>query len=67
MLGRGKRLFGDSARPSSLRLVRSKVSPSGVVMATYVPDGDIKPGSFERIEPSEMELARRKQMANETW
>ena len=67
VLGRGKRLFGETAKPSSLRLVRSQVSPSGVVMATYVPAGDIRPGSFESIEPSEKELARRKRMANGTW
>ena len=67
VLGRGKRLFGETARPSSLRLVRSQVSPTGAVMTTYVPDGDIRPGSFASIEPSEKELARRERMANETW
>lgn len=67
VLGRGKRLFGESSRPAALRLVRSKLSTLGVVMSTYVPDGDIRPGSFASIEPSEKELARRKKMANETW
>ena len=67
VLGRGKRLFGEAARPSALRLVRSRVSTSGVVMSTYVPDGDIQPGSFASTEPSERELARRTKMANETW
>jgi dihydrofolate reductase len=67
VLGRGKRLFGETSRPVALRLVRSKVSNSGVVMSTYVPDGDIRPGSFASLEPSEKELARRKKMANETW
>jgi len=46
VLGRGKRLFSDTARPSALRLVRSQVSTTGVVMSTYVPDGEIQPGSF---------------------
>lgn len=67
VLGRGKRLFGETAKPSSLRLVRSQVSPSGVVMSTYVPDGDIRPGTFASIEPSEKELARRRMMANRKW
>ena len=67
VLGRGKRLFSDSARPSALRLVRSQVSTSGVVMSTYVPAGEIQPGSFASIEPSEKEWARRKKMADETW
>ena len=67
VLGRGKRLFSETAKPSALRLVRSQVSNTGVVMSTYVPSGDIQPGSFASIEPSEKELARRKRMANQTW
>jgi dihydrofolate reductase len=67
VLGRGKRLFGEAARPSALRLVRSQVSTTGVVMSTYVPSGDIQPGSFASTEPSEKELARRKKMATEVW
>lgn len=67
VLGRGKRLFSDTAKPSALRLVRSRVSTTGVVMSTYAPDGEIQPGSFASTEPSEKELARRKKMANETW
>ena len=67
VLGRGKRLFGENAKPSALRLVRSQVSSTGVVMSTYVPDGDVRPGSFVTIEPSKEELARRKKMADEKW
>ena len=64
VLGRGKRLFDEAARPVALRLVRSRVSNSGAVMSTYVPDGEIRPGSFATLEPSAKELARRRQMAN---
>lgn len=67
ILGRGKRLFSETAKPSALQLVRSQVSTTGVVMSTYVPEGDIQPGSFASTEPSELELARRKMMANEMW
>jgi len=67
VLGRGKRLFSEAARPSALRLVRSQVSTTGVVMSTYVPGGDIQPGSFASTEPSEKELARRTKVADETW
>jgi len=67
VLGRGKRLFSETAKPSALRLVRSQVSTAGVVMSTYMPAGDIQPGSFASAEPSEKELARRKKMANEMW
>ena len=67
VLGRGKRLFGERARPSALRLVRSRVSTTGVVMSTYVPSGDVHPGSFASAEPSEKELARREKIANAAW
>ena len=59
VLGRGKRLFGETAKPLALRLIRSQVSTTGVVMSTYVPTGDIQTGSFASAEPSEKELARR--------
>ncbi len=65
VLGRGKRLFSEAAKPSSLKLVRSQTSPHGVVMSTYVQDGEIRPGSFPVDEPSEKELARRRKLANE--
>ncbi len=52
VLGRGKRLFSEAASPSTLRLVRSRVSTTGVVMCTYVPGGDIRLGSFAGDEPS---------------
>jgi dihydrofolate reductase len=67
VLGRGKRLFGETARPSALQLIRSQVSNTGVVMSTYIPDGDIEPGSFGTTEPSKKELARRTNMANGMW
>jgi dihydrofolate reductase len=67
VLGRGKRLFGENAKPSALRLTGTRVSSTGVVMSTYVPGGDIQPGSFPSAEPSERELARRTLMANGMW
>src|SRR6476620_10627185 len=60
VLGRGKRLFENNARPCALRLMASEVSTTGVVMSTYVPGGDIRPDSIASIEPSEKELARRR-------
>jgi dihydrofolate reductase len=67
VLGRGKRLFSETAKPTALRLVRSQVSTTGVVMSTYVPGGDVRSGSFASDEPSEKELVRRKKMANGIW
>ena len=45
-IGRGKRLFGEGTIPAGYRLLESKVSPTGVVVTTYVRDGEIKTGSF---------------------
>ena len=46
VVGAGKRLFGEGTQPTGLRLLDSNVSSTGVVMATYVPAGDIPLGSF---------------------
>lgn len=67
VLGRGKRLFGESARPAALRLLRSRVSAAGVVSSTYVPAGDIRPGSFVADGPSEKERLRRRVMESGEW
>ena len=45
VLGGGKRLFEEGARPGALRLVASNVSKTGVVMCTYAPAGDIQRGT----------------------
>ena len=65
VLGRGKRLFENGARPCALRLVASKVSTTGVLMSTYVPAGDIQLGSLSQAEPSAKELTRRTKMATD--
>ncbi len=53
LLGRGKRLFGDGTIPAGLRLVDSKTSTTGVIIATYEPAGAIIPGSFALEQPTE--------------
>lgn len=62
VLGQGKRIFDGSQQSGALKLVDSFVSPKGVVVATYEPDGDVPTGSFETKAPSEAELERRR-----TW
>jgi dihydrofolate reductase len=57
--GSGKRLFGDGANPAGLRLASSMTSPSGVIVATYEPAGEIRKGSFAFEEPTEAEVRRR--------
>jgi dihydrofolate reductase len=46
VIGEGKRLFGEGTNPSGLKLVDSKVSSTGVIIATYEPAGELKTGSF---------------------
>jgi dihydrofolate reductase len=50
VLGRGKRLFENGAKPGALRLVTAKVSTTGVMMNTYVPAGDIPLGTVGQTE-----------------
>lgn len=67
LLARGKRLFSETGRPSALRLVRSQVSATGAVMSTYVPTGEVRPHAYPQDEPSEIEMTRRRTMADGTW
>ena len=45
-LGSGKRLFREGVRAGALRLTRTSSSSTGVVLATYVPDGAPRYGSY---------------------
>jgi dihydrofolate reductase len=60
--GSGKRLFGDGAAPAGLKLVSSETSPSGVFIATYEPEGEIRKGSFAFEEPTDVEVQRRESL-----
>jgi len=44
--GSGKRLFGEGTIPVGFKLLESKVSPTGVIFASYARAGDIRTGSF---------------------
>ncbi len=61
-LGTGKRLFGEGTIPAGLKLVDSKTSTTGVIVATYERAGEVKTGSFALETPTEAELARRKRL-----
>jgi dihydrofolate reductase len=65
VLGTGKRLFAEGALPAGLTLAESATSSSGVFMATYKREGDIKYGSFALEEPTEAERERRERLAEE--
>lgn len=62
VLGTGKRLFADGAIPRGLKLVDSKTSTTGVVIATYERGGEVEYGSFALEEPTEAELQRRQRL-----
>jgi dihydrofolate reductase len=52
VLGTGKRLFAEGAVPAGLTLAESAMSTTGVFMATYKREGDIRYGSFALDEPT---------------
>jgi len=45
-LGTGKRLFVEGTIPAAFKLTDSKVSPKGVIIATYERAGEVQTGSF---------------------
>lgn len=45
-LGNGKKLFADGVIPAAFTLTESTTSPSGVIVATFKREGDVKTGSF---------------------
>jgi len=61
-LGTGKRLFGDGTIPAGFKLVDSKASTTGVIVANYERAGLVKTGLIASNTPSEAELARRKRI-----
>ena len=63
VLGKGKRLFETGAAPAALKVSRSKVYPTGVVVTRYTPDGAVRTGEFALLEPSVAELERRAKLA----
>lgn len=46
ILGKGKRLFDGSSAPRSLKLLRSAVSPKGVLLMNYGRGGKVETGTF---------------------
>lgn len=65
-IGKGKRLFGEGTQPANLKLIDSKISTTGVIIATYEPAGELKTGSFALDDTNEVEIKRRKRLADES-
>ncbi|EJM19030.1 dihydrofolate reductase [Pseudomonas sp. GM21] len=47
VLGRGKRLFDDTAQALAFTLAHSVSTPGGVLIARYVSQGEVRTGTFE--------------------
>lgn len=67
ILGSGKRLFGDGTPARALRMVAHDVTPRGNVIATYVQDGAVVPGSFGSVKANPAERKRQDQIAKGVW
>ncbi len=65
VLGSGKKLFADSSAPRSFTLVRSRVSPNGLIVAHYEHKGPLKAADTALDPPSDREVARRRRMKRE--
>jgi dihydrofolate reductase len=65
ILGRGKRLFGEGAKPAAFKMTTSTVSPNGVIMTKYERAGEVQTGSFAIDNPSPAEIARRKKLRSQ--
>jgi len=62
VLGSGKGLLAEGALAAGWKLVDSKTSATGGVIATYVRAGEIQKGSAALETPVDAELARRMKM-----
>ena len=46
-LGEGKKLFDDGTIPAAFTVTESMVTPTGIIIASYKRNGDVKTGSVE--------------------
>lgn len=51
MLGRGKKVFDENAKPGEWALIDSRTSTTGVIMSRYRPAGPVRTGSFADSVP----------------
>jgi dihydrofolate reductase len=65
VLGVGKKLFADGAKPAAFNLVDSKVTPNGVMIGRYERAGAVETGDYAMDPPTPAEKARRERMKRE--
>jgi len=58
-LGKGKKLFNEGTQALEWKLMEAEISSTRVILANYVPNGDVKLGSYVPDDVSDTELARR--------
>jgi dihydrofolate reductase len=56
VLGKGKRLFADGAKPAALNLIDHKTTSTGVSIDVYTPAGEPTYGSFELDEQQQVSV-----------
>ena len=64
-LGSGKKLFEEGTQAVQWKLTDTVISTTGVIIASYVPDGDVRTGLLGSGHVSEAEIARRIKLAKE--
>ena len=64
--GRGKKLLEEGILAKAWKLTDVKTNTQGVIIASYEPAGEVKPGSFVQQAPSKEELKRREKLAKES-
>ena len=64
-LGKGKKLFEEGTQAQQWKVTDSEISKMGVIFASYIPNGEVKCGTFGSGKPSEAELARREKWSRE--
>lgn len=67
VLGEGKRTFRDGTPASALKLSRHETGPSGVLITTFVPGGEIPKGSINQAPPNEREERRQEAIEGGRW
>jgi dihydrofolate reductase len=65
VLGNGKKLFGEGAKPAAFALKDSKVTTKGITISRYVRAGAVVTGDYAMEPPTAAEVARRERIGRE--
>jgi dihydrofolate reductase len=65
LLGNGKKLFGEGAKPAAFDLKDSRVTRKGVMIARYKRAGAVVTGDYAVEPPTPAEAARRERLSRE--